>query len=205
MGFLNISGEAEIHTIPKTCGKWISIVREKCGKTQTLQSYGFYKYFGWHRNLYNSQNLGKVNFHSMWKVQENTNISNIWVSWIFRVKQKSTQFPKHGKVAFHSMGKHKHTKVMFLEYCWWSWNWYSSQNMGKVDFHSRGKVRENTNISKLWVSFIFRLSRSIKISKYGKSNSHSKRKIWENTHISKLRVSEIFRKKQNSMQFPKHG
>ena len=39
MGFLNISGEAEIHIIPKTWGKWISIVREKYGKTQTLQSY----------------------------------------------------------------------------------------------------------------------------------------------------------------------
>ena len=50
MCFLNISAEAEIHTILKTCGKWISTVREKCGKTQTFQSYRFLKYFGWHRN-----------------------------------------------------------------------------------------------------------------------------------------------------------
>ena len=33
MDFLNIPGEAEIHIIPKTWGKWISTVREKCGKT----------------------------------------------------------------------------------------------------------------------------------------------------------------------------
>ena len=38
MGFLDISGEAEIHTIPKTWEKWIYIVREKYGKTQTFQS-----------------------------------------------------------------------------------------------------------------------------------------------------------------------
>ena len=36
MGFLNISGEAEIHTIPKTWEKWIPIVQEKHGKTQTF-------------------------------------------------------------------------------------------------------------------------------------------------------------------------
>ena len=36
MDFLNISGEAEIHTIPKTWGNWISIVQEKCGKTNVL-------------------------------------------------------------------------------------------------------------------------------------------------------------------------
>ena len=34
MGFLNISGEAEIHTIPKIWEKWIYIVQEKYGKTQ---------------------------------------------------------------------------------------------------------------------------------------------------------------------------
>ena len=32
MGFLNISGEAEIHTIPKICKKWIYIVREMFGQ-----------------------------------------------------------------------------------------------------------------------------------------------------------------------------
>ena len=45
-GFLNFSHEAEIHAVPKTWEKWISIVREKYGKTQTFQIYGFLKYFG---------------------------------------------------------------------------------------------------------------------------------------------------------------
>ena len=39
MGFLNISGEAGIHTIPKTWGKWLSIVWENYGKAQTYQSH----------------------------------------------------------------------------------------------------------------------------------------------------------------------
>ena len=50
MGFLNIPSEAEMHTVPKTWRKWISIVWEKSGKTQTFQSYEFLKYFGWYRN-----------------------------------------------------------------------------------------------------------------------------------------------------------
>ena len=50
MGFLNILGEAEIHAIAKTWGKWNSIVREKYGKTQTFQIYRFLKYFGSTRN-----------------------------------------------------------------------------------------------------------------------------------------------------------
>ena len=45
-GFLNFSYEAEIHEVPKIWEKWISIVWEKHGKTQTIQIYGFLKYFG---------------------------------------------------------------------------------------------------------------------------------------------------------------
>ena len=41
MGFLNILGEAEIHTILKTWEKGISTVPEKYGKTKTFQIYGF--------------------------------------------------------------------------------------------------------------------------------------------------------------------
>ena len=116
MGFFNVSGEAEIHTVPKIWAKWISIVQEKYGKTQTFQIYGFLKYFGWSRNPYNSQNMGKVNFHGAGKVRENTNISNLWISWIFWVKQKSIRFPKYGESRFpeyrKSMGKDKHFKFM---------------------------------------------------------------------------------------------
>ena len=64
MGFFNILGEVEIHTIPKTWEKWISIVREKYGKIKTFQIYGFLKYFGLSCNLYNSQDMGKVNLLS---------------------------------------------------------------------------------------------------------------------------------------------
>ena len=46
MNFLNILGEAEIYTILKTWGKWISIVQEKYEKTKIFQIYGLLKYFG---------------------------------------------------------------------------------------------------------------------------------------------------------------
>ena len=97
MDFLNILGEAEIHTILKTWEKCISIVREKYKDTQTFQIYGFLKYFGRSRNTHNSQDMGKVDLHSTDKVWENTNIPKLCVSQIFWVKLKSISFPKHGK------------------------------------------------------------------------------------------------------------
>ena len=45
-GILHFSYEAEIHAVPRTLGKWISIVWEKHWKAQTLQIYGFLKCFG---------------------------------------------------------------------------------------------------------------------------------------------------------------
>ena len=44
--------------------------------------------------------MGKKDFHSMGKVWKNTDISDFWVSYIYRVKQKSIQFPKYGKSEF---------------------------------------------------------------------------------------------------------
>ena len=41
------------------------------GKKKTFQSNGFLKYFGWSRNPYNPQNMGKVNSHSKGKIREN--------------------------------------------------------------------------------------------------------------------------------------
>ena len=38
--------EAQIHAFSNLWEKWISIIREKYGKTQTFQMYGFLKYFG---------------------------------------------------------------------------------------------------------------------------------------------------------------
>ena len=74
--FSNVFLYAEIHAVPKTWEKWISIIREKYGKTQRFQIYEFLKYFGWNRNPYNSQNLGKVDLHGTGKVRENTEISH---------------------------------------------------------------------------------------------------------------------------------
>ena len=75
MGFLNISREAELHTISKTSGKWILIVQENYGKAQISQGMGF---------LHNSpENMGKVNSHTnrkIWeKVWENINIPKLHV------------------------------------------------------------------------------------------------------------------------------
>ena len=96
--------------------EWIPIIREKYRKKQTFQSNGFLKYFGWSRNPYNFQNMGKVNSHSNEKIWENTNISKLSVSEIFCLKQKSMQFPKHRKSGLplygKSMEKHKHFKFM---------------------------------------------------------------------------------------------
>ena len=105
LGFLHvphssISREIETCTIPITWEHWILIVRETYGKTQTFQSYGFLTYFMCGINTYNSQNMRKVNSHSKEKIWENTNISKLRVSGIFYLKQKSTQFPTHGKCGF---------------------------------------------------------------------------------------------------------
>ena len=77
MGFLNISGEAEIHTILKIWQKWVPIIHEK---KKTFHGNGFLKYFGWSKNPYNSQNMGKVKSHSTGKIWKNTNISQLRAS-----------------------------------------------------------------------------------------------------------------------------
>ena len=45
-GFWKFLLEAEIHAVPNTWEKWISITREKYGKTQAFQIYGLLKDFG---------------------------------------------------------------------------------------------------------------------------------------------------------------
>ena len=49
---------------------WIPIVREEHGKTQTFKNFGFLKHFLWSRNLYNFQNIGKLNSHSTGKFEK---------------------------------------------------------------------------------------------------------------------------------------
>ena len=171
--------------------EWIPIIREKYRKKQTFQSNGFLKYFGWSRNPYNFQNMGKVNSHSNEKLWENTNISNLSVSEIFCLKQKSMQFPKHGKTGFplygKSMGKHKHFKFMvFLNISdeaeihtipktWEKWIPIIREKYGKKQtFQSNGFLN------------YFEWSRNpYHFQNMEKVNSHSKRKIWENTNIPK--------------------
>ena len=46
MDFFNILVETETHTIPKTWGRWISMVQEKNEKKQIFQIYELLKYFG---------------------------------------------------------------------------------------------------------------------------------------------------------------
>ena len=76
-GFLNFLLEAEIRAVPKTWEKWIFTAPEKYGKTQTFHIYGFLEYFGWSRNPYNSQIMGKVNLLNTGKVWENIEVSQI--------------------------------------------------------------------------------------------------------------------------------
>ena len=101
------------------------------------------------------------------KYGKHTSISMLSVSEIFRLKQKSNQFPKHGK----SMGKKQTFQGLgFLKYFGRSRNPDNAQNMGKVNSHSKGKIWENTNISKFRVSGTFCLKqKSMHFPKHGKS------------------------------------
>ena len=96
----SISRVIETHTNPKTWENWVLIVRETYEKTQKFQSYRTLSYFMRGINPYNFKNMGNVNSHSKEKIWENTNITNLRVSYIFQLKQKSKQFPKHGKSKF---------------------------------------------------------------------------------------------------------
>ena len=141
MGFSNSLSEAEMHTIPKIWKKWIPIVREKYGKTQTFQSNGFLKHFGKTRNPYIPQNMEKVNLHSTGKVRENTEISHSLRYLADLALMRTHEFPLF---------------VNGFRKCFgWSRNPYNSQNIGKVNSHSKEKIWENTHISKLIVSEIF--------------------------------------------------
>ena len=121
--FWNFLLEAEIHATPNTLGKSISIIREKYGKTQIFQIYGFLKNFGWSRNPYNFQNMGKVNSQRKEKIREKPNISKLSVSEFFAWCRNPCRSRNMGKKDFYYTDK----------------EW---KNLG-------GK---NTNISNLWVS-----------------------------------------------------
>ena len=126
-----------------------------------------------------SKKMGKSNFHSMVKLWENTNISRVWASYIFHLKQKSIQFPNDviNEFLHYRISMRKHKNQELLTYFSWSRNPYNFRNVRKLNFHSTGKLWENTNVSKVWVSYIFYVKqKSILYWKHGKMNFHSKRK-----------------------------
>ena len=155
MGFSNILGEAEIHTIPKIWEKWIPIVRKKYEKTQTFQSVS--EIFHLMQKSMQFAKHGKSGFPLCGKVMEKhkhfkfmgfLNISDeaeihiipkTWDAWILIIREKYVK-----KQTFESYG--------FLRYFGWSRNPNNFKNIEKVDFHSTGEVWEKTNISNLWVS-----------------------------------------------------
>ena len=132
---------------------WILIVREKYGKTQTFQSYGFLTYFMCGINTYNSQNMRKVNSYSEEKIWENIYISKLRVSGIFSWKQKSMQFPTHGKSAFAWYGKsiRKHKRFKF---------------MGSLKILDEAEIHTFPETWETWIPIIR--------EKYGEKNKHSK-------------------------------
>ena len=85
--------------------KWILIVQEKYGKTQTFQSYGFLKYFRWSRNQYNSQNMGKWIF-IVWEKDGKTKTFQIYgFLKYFGLNKNPSNFQNLGKVSSHSKRK----------------------------------------------------------------------------------------------------
>ena len=71
-------------------------------------------------------------------------ILKTWEKWILIARET------HGKTqTFQSYG--------FLTYFMCSINPCNFQNMGCVNSHVKGKVWENTNIPKLWVSYVFHM------------------------------------------------
>ena len=62
-------------------------VRENYRKTQIFQGYGFLTYFTWKRNLCHSQTMGWLNSRITEKVWKITDISQVLLSYRFRVNE----------------------------------------------------------------------------------------------------------------------
>ena len=206
MGLLHISRETVIRTILKLWEKWITIVRETHGKTQTFQNYGFLTYFVWINTI--SKTWGK------WVpiVRKNTGKHKHFKGFLAEIHTIPKTWEKLIPIIRESMGKYKYSKVLvfkyfesqinktsktreklipvaretygktsilsrygFIAYFAWNSNPYNSEIMGKVNYHSKGNAWENTNIPKLWVSYILRVNQ-YNFQNMGKVSSHSKEK-----------------------------
>ena len=94
MDFSNILCHPEIHTIPKTWGEWISIVREKYQKTQTFQNYiQLPKHeesgFPWYGKGMGKHKHSKVRcFSNILGISETDAIPKTWGRWISIVQEK---------------------------------------------------------------------------------------------------------------------
>ena len=75
------------------------------------------------------------------------------------------------KYSRKSIGRHKHPKAMGFSHI--------SQDMRKLNSHSKGKAWENKNIPKLKVSYIFRIKqKSINSQTIGGLNFHLTEQVW---------------------------
>ena len=125
IGFLRISREAEIHTIPKRWDEWICILQNKYGKTQTILTFCFtLQILRWWK-LMQPPMSRNVQIPITWKHSVENHIDpRLWIfqeiwefffrfmenrweypcpshSWIWRYFScKSIQFPKHGENEF---------------------------------------------------------------------------------------------------------
>ena len=137
-------------------------------RKHTFKIYEF-QYFGWNRNSYNSQNMGKVNSHNTEKVWEKINIRKLCLSNILG------GFPWYGK----SMGKHKYFKFMdFLNILDEAEIHMLPRYLGKVNLLSPGKVWENTEIS-----HILRYLADLELMR-----THTIPNVWECTNSHKMEI-----------------
>ena len=93
--------------VPKTREKWFPIVRGKYKKTEhsKVKCFLHIPREAEIHTILKTQNMGIVNLFSTGKLWVNTNIPKVWLSYIFRtplfrVKEKPTQFQKHGETEF---------------------------------------------------------------------------------------------------------
>ena len=130
----------------------------------------FLKYFGW-RNMWKHKHFKAKCFWNVSLDAEIHAVPKIWEKWISIIHEK------HEKVqTFQICG--------FLNYFEWSRNPYNSQNMEKVNAHSREKYGKTQTFQSNGFLKYFGWSRNPYNSQnMGNVNLHSTRKVRENTEI----------------------
>ena len=123
----------------------------------------FLTYFTWGRNPYISQNMGKVSSYTM---QKNGKLRHSRIMGLLHISREAeihTIFKTWEKWTPIVRKNYWKTQIFqrngFLTYFPWNRSPCSSQNMRWVNSHSTGKVWKNTNIPKLWISYIFHVKK----------------------------------------------